>query len=100
MVNRYFDASQLSYLVTRRSVTSILYFINNTSIERYSKRQGRVKITTYGSKMVAERISVDYLVALRYNLRMLDVQALGLSILFGDNLSMITRVSLTLAYYC
>ena len=53
-----------------------------------------METATYGYKLVAGRVAVDYIVAFRYDLRMLGVEVTGPSILFIDNLSMITSVSL------
>ena len=74
-------------------MTGILLYVNNTLIDHYSKRQGTVESSTYGSELVAGRVAVDHIMALRHDLRMLGVEILGTSILFRDNLSMVTGVS-------
>ena len=45
--------------------------------------------------MVAARIATELTMAMRYRLRMLDVPIEGLSILFGDNQSVVTNCSLS-----
>ena len=45
----YCDANLYHNLVTSRSVTRILYFINKTPIDWYSKKQSTAEIATYGS---------------------------------------------------
>jgi len=90
----FFDSSHASCLVTRRSTTSVLMFLNKTPIRWYCKRQNCVETSSYGSEIVAGRIAVDMAVELRYNLRMLGVPVKGTTILFGDNQSMITNTSL------
>ena len=90
----FFDSSHASCLVTRRSTSSVLLFLNGTPIRWYSKRQNCVETSTYGSEVVAGRIAVDLMIELRYNLRMLGVPVKGPSYLFGDNKSMITNTSL------
>jgi len=94
VINGFFDASHSSCLVTRRSTTGILMFLNNTPILWYSKRQATVETSTYGSEMVAGRIAVEQAIDLRYILRMLGVEVRGATTLFGDNSSMITNTSL------
>ena len=89
-----FDASHASDLVTRRSVTGVLQMINNTPISSYSKRQNTVESSTYGSELVAARIATDLAVAMRYKLRMLGVPIQGSTLLYGDNLSVITNATL------
>mmetsp|Transcript_2008 Transcript_2008/g.2742 ORF Transcript_2008/g.2742 Transcript_2008/m.2742 type:complete len:146 (-) Transcript_2008:371-808(-) len=90
----FFDSSDSSCLVTRRSMTCYLMFVNNTPIKWYSKRQNCVETSTYGSEVVAGRVAVDAAVELRYNLRMLGVPVKGRTVLFGDNKSMVTNTSL------
>jgi hypothetical protein len=90
----FFDSSHASCLVTRRSTTCVLLFVNKTPIRWYSKRQNCVETSTYGSEVVAGRIAVDLAVELRYNLRMLGAPVKGATYLFGDNMSMVTNASL------
>ena len=59
------DASHADCLVTRRSTTGILIFVNGTPIRWYSKRQNTVESSTYGSEFVAMRIATEMLLALR-----------------------------------
>eukprot|EP00957_Ditylum_brightwellii_P134178 10229970-Ditylum_brightwellii.AAC.1 len=56
--------------------------------------QNCVETSTYGSEIVAGRIAVDLAVELMYNLCMLDAEIKGSTILFGDNQSMVTNISL------
>ena len=43
----YVDADHAHDQLTRRSITGILLFINNTHIKWYSKRQNTVESSTY-----------------------------------------------------
>jgi hypothetical protein len=52
-ITTYVDADHAHDQVTRRSVTGILLFINNTPIRWYSKRQNTVETSTYGAELVA-----------------------------------------------
>jgi len=81
----YKDANLLHNLVNGRSCTGILHFLNQTPIDWFSKRQGQVETSTYGSEFVAARIAVEQIVDLRYTLRMFGVPIEGPSWLFGDN---------------
>ena len=89
----FFDASHASCLQTRRSVTGVLMFVNRTPIMWYSKRQATVETSTYGSELVAGRIACELGIDLRYRLRMLGVPVLGSCLMFGDNQSMVTNVT-------
>lgn len=94
LMTAYFDADHAGCLETRRSTTGMLLMLNNTPIQWYSKRQTTVESATYGSEMVAGRITVEFVIAMRYKLRMLGIPIIGSSILFGDNASMITSTTI------
>ena len=90
----FVDADHARDQVTRRSVTGIAVFINNTLVKTYSKRQTTVESSTYGSELVAARIATDMAVELRYTMRMLGIPIEGPNIIFGDNKSVILNTTL------
>ena len=49
----FFDASHASCLMTRRSTTCVMLFVNGTPIRWYVKRQNTVETSTHGSELVA-----------------------------------------------
>ena len=63
-----YDASHAPCLVTRRSVTGIVLFLNNMLFKCTSKRQNTVETATYGAEMVAGRLAVEQVMAMRYKL--------------------------------
>ena len=67
-ITAFCDASHADCLVTRRSTTGILIFVNSTPIRWYSKRQNTVESSTYGSEFVAMRNATEMLLALRTHL--------------------------------
>ena len=85
----FFNSSHASCLVTRRSTTCVLLFLNNRHIMWYSKCQNCVETSIYGSEIVAGRIAVDLAVT-----KMLGAPVKGSTVLFGDNKSMVTNSSL------
>ena len=52
------DASHATDLVTRRSTTGILFFLNGAPIKWYSKRQNTIESSTFGSEFVALKIAI------------------------------------------
>ena len=54
----FVDANNRGNLVTRRSQTGILIFCNRAPIIWYSKRQNTVKVSTFGSELVAMKNSI------------------------------------------
>eukprot|EP00957_Ditylum_brightwellii_P071211 5413132-Ditylum_brightwellii.AAC.1 len=81
----FFDSSHASCLMTCRSTTCGLLFLNSTPICWHSKRQKYVETSTYGSEIMAEHIAVDLAIEMKYNLRMLGAPVKGTTVLFGDN---------------
>ena len=85
------DANLMHCLVTGRSLTGILHFVNQCPIEWFSKKQNTVESATFGSEFVAARIATDQLIDLRYTLRMFGAPLDGSGWMFGDNESVITN---------
>jgi hypothetical protein len=73
----FVDANHAGNRVTRHSQTGILLFVNRATEVWYSKCQNTVKTSTFGSKFVAMRISVELVEALRYKLRMFGMPIEG-----------------------
>ena len=88
----YVDADHAGNVLTRRSHTGILHFINNAPINWYSKRQNTVESSTFGSEFNALRIAVDQTVSLRYKLRMMGVNIEGQTHIFCDNRSVVNNL--------
>lgn len=85
----YIDANLLHDLVTGRSVTGILHFMNGTLIDWYSKKIPTVETATYGAEFASARTCVEQLVDLRNTLRYLGVPLRETSFMFGDNESVV-----------
>ena len=90
----YVDANLMHCLLTGRSVTGILTFINKTPIDWFSKKQATVETATYGSEFVAARTAVEKLIELRLVLRYLGVPIRDTDYMFGDNRSVVDSSTL------
>ena len=64
-LTHYVDANLFHDALSGRTVTGILYMMNATPIDWYSKRQATVETATYGSKFVAAKICVEQIIDLR-----------------------------------
>ena len=93
-ISVFADAAHADDLVTRRSTTGIIVFINGTPIRWYSKRQNTVEGSTYGSEFIALRIASEMIIALRHDLRMLGFPLNGPADLFCDNQSVVINSSI------
>jgi hypothetical protein len=81
----FVDADHAGNLVTRRSQSGILIFVNRAPIIWYSKRQNTVETSTFGSEFVAMRIAVELIESLRYKLRMFGIPIDGPTNVYCDN---------------
>src|SRR5687767_8455293 len=86
-ITTYVDADHARDQVTRRSVTGIMVLLNNTPVSWLSKGQKIVESSTYGSEMVASKITTEQIISLRYCLYMLGVNLEPTSLLVGDNMA-------------
>ncbi len=90
----YVDADHARDMLTRRSVTGVIMLLNNTPVYWLSKRQKTVETSTYGSELIAARIGVDLIIAMRYKLRVLGVNLEERSTMLGDNMAVILNTTL------
>ena len=90
----FVDADHAGDQVTRRSRTGILIYVNKAPIVWYSKRQNTVETSTYGSELVAMRLAVDMIKALKYKLWMFGIEVLQDEVkIYGDNNAVILNTS-------
>jgi hypothetical protein len=69
-IHVFVDANHAGNVVTRRSLTGILVFVQNSPILWVSRRQNTVETSTFVSEFVALRHVQDVIIALRYKLSM------------------------------
>jgi hypothetical protein len=93
-VSAFVDVAHAGNLVTRRSHTGVLIFVNKALITWYSKRQNTVETSTFGSEFVAMRVGLELIEALRYKLRMFGVPIDGPASVFCDNGSVVNNTTL------
>jgi hypothetical protein len=93
-ISCFVDADHAGNVVTRRSHSGILIFVNNALVGWFSKRQNTVETSTFGSEFVALRIATEQVEALRYKLRMFGVPVDGPGDIYCDNQSVVDSSSL------
>ena len=89
-LSSYCDANLMHDVVTGRSASGILEFLNQTPIDWFSKRQDQVETATYGSEFMVARQATERLIDLRYTLHSFGAPLDGPAWLFGDNKSVVT----------
>jgi hypothetical protein len=90
----FVDANLMHDLVTGRSASGILEFLNRTPIDWFSKRQGQVESATYGSEFMVARQGTERLQDLIYTLKSFGVPVEDVAWMFGDNQSVVTSSTL------
>ena len=85
----FLDASLLHDIVTGKSVTAVLHFVNTAPTDWFSKRQATVETATYGSELVAAKTATEQIMDLRNTLRYLGVPIMNKAYMFGDNKSVV-----------
>jgi hypothetical protein len=93
-ISCFVDADHAGNVVTRRSHTGIIMFVNNALIAWFSKRHNMVETSPFGSEFVALRIATEQMEALRYKLRMFGVPIDGPGDVYCDNQSVVESSSL------
>ncbi len=90
----FVDANHAGNVVTRRSHTGILIFVQNAPIMWYSKKQNTVESSSFGSKSVAVHVDKEMIVSLQYKLRMFGVPLRGPTSVLCDNQGVVKNASL------
>jgi hypothetical protein len=90
----FVDSDHAGDTVTRRSRTGVLIFVNRSPIVWYSKKQGSVESSSFGSEFAAMKTAVELVEALRYKLRMMGVPLDGPAYIKADNMSVIKNSSM------
>ena len=89
----FVDANLMHDILTGKSVTGILHFVNETPFDWYAKKQATVETATFGSEVVAARTAVEQIIGNRDTLRYLGVPVSHVSYMFGDNQSVVDSSS-------
>ena len=64
-INCFVDADHAGDVVSRRSHTGIIIYVNRAPVIWYSKRQNTVETSTFGSEFIALRIATELIEGLR-----------------------------------
>jgi Reverse transcriptase (RNA-dependent DNA polymerase) len=89
----FVDANLYHDLISGRSVTGVLHLLNKTPIDWFSKLQSTVETATFGSEYVAARTATEQIIDLHNTLRYLGVPVRGVSMMFGDNETVVNTAS-------
>lgn len=85
----FVDSDHAGDLLTRRSRTGVLIYLNRSPILWYSKKQSCIETSTFGSEFMGLKIATDLVKGLRYKLRMMGIPIDGPTHMRVDNMSVV-----------
>ena len=88
------DADHAGDMVTRRSRSGFLVFINNALIHWMSKKQMSIETSSYGSEFTSMKQCCEYIRGLKYKLTMMGIPTELPAYIFGDNKSVLINSSI------
>jgi hypothetical protein len=71
------DSDHAADLVTRRSRTGVLMYLQSAPITRYTKKQGSIDTSSFGSELTAMKTGTELIEGLRYKLWLMGVPLEG-----------------------
>lgn len=89
----FVDSDHAGDMLTRRSRTGFIVFLNNAPIYWSSKKQNSCETSTFGSEFVAMKQATEYVRGLRYKLRMMGIPVDEPAFVFGDNQSVLANTT-------
>jgi hypothetical protein len=89
----FVDSDHAGDQVSRRSRTGVLIYCMRSPIVFYSKKQGSIETSSFGSELCAMKTAVELIEGLRYKLRMMGVPLEGTAQVFADNMSVVHNCS-------
>ena len=94
VIRGYVDADHAGECLTRRLRTGYAVFLKKDPICWFSKKQGSLETSTFGSEFMAMEQVTEYLRGLRYKLRLFGIPVDEPAQVYGDNQSVLYNTSL------
>ena len=89
----FVDSDNAGELTTQRSRTSFIIFLNYDPIYWFSKLQGLVETSSFGSYFIAMKKCCEYVRGLQYKLRMMGIPVDLPTYILRDNQSVLVNTS-------
>ena len=87
------DSNHAGDLVTRRSRTGFIVYLNSSPVYWYTKKQCGIETSSFGSEFIALKTCCEYVKGLKYKLRMMGILVNGPYLIFGDNQSVLSNTT-------
>ena len=92
-ITAFVDLDHTGNLITRRSRTGVLIYINQAPIIWHSKRQKGIETLTFGSEFMTLKTGIEIIKDLCHKLRMMGVPLEGHAHVCIDNMSVVNNTS-------
>ena len=89
----YVDSDHVGDLITHRSCTGFIVFLNNAPMYWSLKKQGSYETSTFGSDFFAMKQATKYVCGLCFKLHMMGITVDEPAYVFGDNQSVLANTS-------
>jgi hypothetical protein len=89
----FVDSDHAGDLISRRSRTGVLIYVNSAPVIWYTKKQGSIETSSFGSEFTAMKTGMELVIGLRYKLRMMGVPLDGPTRVLADNMSVVHNTS-------
>jgi hypothetical protein len=90
----FVDSDHAGDLLTRRSRTGVLIYLNRSPILWYSKKQSGIEPSTFGSEFMGLKTATDLVKGLRYKIRMMGIPLEGAANMRVDNMSVVNNTTM------
>ena len=89
----YVNLDHMGDIVMHQSRTGILLFLNRSPIMWQSKKQSTIETSTFGSALMALKVTVEMIRGLRYKVRMMGLPLEEATHVLVDNMSVVHNTS-------
>ena len=93
-IRGYVDADHAGELLTRRSRTGYIIFLNKSPIYWHLKKNQSIETSTFGSEFMAMKQVTEYMLGLRFKLLMFGIPIDGPAFIYSNNQSVLANTSM------
>ena len=93
VMSDFVDSNHARDLLTRRSRTGFLIYLNSALMHWNSKKQTSIETSSFGSEFMAMNHVTHYIKGLRYNLQIMGIPVVGCVFILGDNQSVLKNTT-------
>ena len=85
----FVDSDSAGDLITRRSRTGFIVYLNSAPVMFFSKKQGSLETSVFRAEFIAMKTGCNAIRGLCYKLRMIGMPLSGPTLVYGANMSVV-----------